>query len=300
MESPSDVLFSVGLFIGVHWRVILSVDNVDLTSLAVNSWVQLVSDDCGVRSLVVSQEFNLSSSGASDVDGGGDGHSDWAFGCESDSGTEGSVDNDVSFNSGLVFLGQIWNLDGNGGGLTSAEDHFNFSLGLVVTGASLQFDLTNQGDHDWESLFVRQRDTEHGWEFHGVMDQLNNLLVVELLSTTKSSHVEWRVSFPFFLEVLHVNFNKALDSFSQGEEDGAVGSLFHFPLLHTQKVEHLLDDWVLLSTLLGAAAGVQFIKNDFSNLGDSPGLDAQFNWVDSKGTGSKLKVVPVVNVAGDD
>lgn len=299
-ESKTDFILTVSFFIGVNWRLLFSVDNVHDSSTVVNRWVKFIGDDGGVRALVVGDQFNLTGSGSRNVLGWGDGNGDWAVRSDTNGGTEWSIDDNMTLESGFEFLAQIRNLDGNLVGEFSSEDDLDISLNLDVRRTSLQLSLSDNGEHDWHALFVDQWETEHGWHLHGVVDELDHLLVVDVNTSAENSQSKTGIGFPLFLEISNIDFEKTLDFVTDIEEDGTMSGLVHFTFLQAQKLFEFLDGWVLLTRFLRAAALVELVSDGIGQLADGTGVDGKFNWVDSHSSSSELEVVSEVERSWDD
>jgi len=191
-QIKSKFLLAESLFIIINWSLVFSVDNIHQTTSAVNGGVKLISNDSGVGSLVISDQFDLSSSSTRDISSRGDSHSNGTVGRSSDGETKRSINNNMTLESSFVFLTGVRNLEsdllghftskakkrvryfvkktfspiitGNNTRVRGGNLHnINLSLKLSVIRTSVDLSLSENRKHNWKSLFVLDRETEHSW-----------------------------------------------------------------------------------------------------------------------------------------
>jgi len=113
--------------------------------------------------------------------GGSDGNDDLAAGSTTEESAEGSLSDDVVHDSGLVLLGQEWNLEAQFVVLLPGVDGVEVSLELEVLEVILNNDLkvSTERNMDGHDGLVVQWETEDGGELNGELGEAEGLLVVD-------------------------------------------------------------------------------------------------------------------------
>jgi hypothetical protein len=288
LDGESEDILHV-LLVGGWW--VDGTDDGHLTSLGGDGGVELIGDDGNVGLSVVGSQFNLSSWASSvDVGGWGDGNHDWLIATLTDGDTHGELGDKVGLDSGFDLTLDVWDLEGDLGVTLVSSDGIDFSMELGFIATSIKLSLSTEGDHNGETELEAHWETQDGWEVHGLVSQLDGLLVVEWDSTAEGSIVGDGLPAKVFVQV--VDLPKALHAVADVDVDGAMGLFLH--LTGEDVLQDLLHVLVLLTGFFGAAAS-KVLGDLVNDLLEGTEVDGGFNWVDTNGTGSEDEEVPEVD-----
>lgn len=271
-----------------------STDDGHLTSLGLDGWVELVGDDGNVWDPVEGTQFDLSGgSGGVDVNGWGDGNNDGLIGPLADDDAHWDLGDKVGLDTAFNLALDVWDLQGDLGVTLESSNSINFGVELDFGSASADLGLSTEGQHDWNAELEAHGETHDGWEVHGLVGELDGLLVVEW-NTALEGLVEWSVLEVLAVEVLVqvVNFPEALHAVADVNEDGTLRILLH--LTGQDGLQDLLHVLILLARFLRAAAS-KLVGDLVNDLLEGAEVNGGFNGVDTNSARAEGKVVSEVD-----
>lgn len=155
-------------------------DDGHLTSLGADGGVKFIGDDGDVWLPVEGDQFDLSGGTSSvNVSSWGNGDNDWFVGSLADGDPEGELGNKVALDTAFNLALDVWDLEGDLGVAFVSGDSVNLGLELGVRTTSVKFSLSTEGDHARETELEAHGETQDGGEIHGLVGELDGLLVVE-------------------------------------------------------------------------------------------------------------------------
>jgi len=259
LEVESEHVLSEGLLVLVVVLLLfVGVDDLHLSSLWVDGWVEFVMDDGGVWDLVVGGQVDGSTWGTLAEMGGGDGQLELTTRSLAGDESEGSLHNDVTLNSSLVLLASEGALEGQftvdfpgvNWGKISLEGDLGRSTDV------LEFDCSTDGDEGGHSHVVNKRESHdcgHGSQMFSHMD---GLLVVDLVLSLSIGTLS--ELFSELLNCLLVESPETFDLISDSQVDGSEDGFVLFTGFNVQQVLDVMKVLVSLQFLLSLSLGDGF------------------------------------------
>lgn len=154
----------------------------------------------------------------------------------------------------------------------------DFSNDLGVTGTIFldNLDCSTEGKMNWEPVGEGDWDTQARWEFNGVFNKLEGLLVVEWKSVQQLWEEVGLGTLDQFLDLLLIDGENALHFVSDGELKGSFNFLFLLTLLDSKNFANIKEVWVSFLNIWFLL--LDFEDEEVDKLLDGVSVSGDFEW----------------------